>query len=646
MLAIYKFSFQENETPQIRSEHIEHVGKNLSAHFNTREWVHWTSGPTLYVFLVHQSGEEISAAKVCKAFEDELPCQPLASEFYSGEAAVEHFLEVASGIAHGLYGRAHLEALQESYQNATGRGTIGPIMHHLFQRGILLHEQVRQDTDFFRLAVNSEAALYELSAKVLALSEGSRVLSIGDIEPALPFFHFLRGRGIRHLQAVSDTEAPEQLPDFITFKMSKYVQPISADESVLLLFPSTALQISDAQLIELAKTRKKPLLVFDLTNTARNLRSLRRQAMLYFNTEDDLKAVISSNLNGRKQTTREISRWISLEREQFFQWLASDERFEFAGIVGSTPAMQQVFELISRIARTDITVLIDGESGTGKERVARAIHSLSGRSERPFQVLNCGAIPENLLESELFGHEKGAFTGAVVQKRGLFEEADGGTLLLDEIGELPAHLQVKLLRFLQEGEIKHVGSNETRKVDVRIVAATNQDLAAMVAKQTFRSDLYYRLNVLQLTVPPLRKRKEDVLLLAEHFRRRFSQKLHKSVNSISDEALRVLQHYSWPGNVRELENAIERAVALALGEQILAVNLPQIVQSPPVAGAAMSDIPFRGKQLTLKELEREYILATLEQFDWNYDEVCKKLAIGRTTLWRKLREYNVIPPSS
>ncbi|MCA9731667.1 sigma-54-dependent Fis family transcriptional regulator, partial [candidate division KSB1 bacterium] len=240
--------------------------------------------------------------------------------------------------------------------------------------------------------------------------------------------------------------------------------------------------------------------------------------------------------------------------------------------------------------------------------------------------------------SELFGHEKGAFTGAEHAKTGLIETAEGGTILLDEIAELQPHLQVKLLRFLQEGEIKRVGGTETRHPNVRVLAATNKNLFDLVEAGRFRSDLYYRLNVLQLTLPPLRERGKDVMLIANHFLQRINKAFQKEVQEFSPEALQALANYPWPGNVRELENAVERACALAVGSKISIFDLPSALQNPKLDRS----VPTATKvSLTLKDMERQHILSVLDQYDWNYEEASKALAIGRTTLWRKLREYGV-----
>ena len=300
--------------------------------------------------------------------------------------------------------------------------------------------------------------------------------------------------------------------------------------------------------------------------------------------------------------------------------------------------MRRVLELAGRVAPSDATVLITGESGTGKERVARFLHERSGRSKGPFLAINCGALPESLLESELFGHVKGAFTGATAEKRGLFEAASGGTLFLDEIGETTLALQVKLLRVLQERSVRRVGATRDLRVDARIVAATNRNLEAMVEEKTFRKDLFYRLRVVPLEIPPLRERREDVLPLALAFIARSCSEHCCGPCALGTAVLDCLLGHDWPGNVRELQNAIERAVLLAEGKPRIEVgDLPPEVrgQRPPAPREA-------GGVLTLAEAERRHILATLEHFGGNRRETAQALGIGETTLWRKLGEYGLV----
>ena len=304
-------------------------------------------------------------------------------------------------------------------------------------------------------------------------------------------------------------------------------------------------------------------------------------------------------------------------------------------IIGSSSQMAELLELIGYVAPTEATVLITGESGTGKELVAETLHRNSERSEQPFIKVNCAALAENLLESELFGHEKGAFTGADRQRDGTFVQADGGTLFLDEIGETSAAMQVKLLRVLQEGELQRVGGDKTITVDVRIIAATNRDLEREVEAGRFREDLYYRLNVVTLEVPPLRERPGDTKLLAEHFIARFAEKNRRTVESVSKECLDHLSAYPWPGNVRELENAIERGVILMRGNHLTEKSLPLAVQKH------FQDSPesHSAKPATLQEAEKELIRQTLKETGGNKSEAARRLGITRKTLQNKLQKY-------
>ncbi len=318
-----------------------------------------------------------------------------------------------------------------------------------------------------------------------------------------------------------------------------------------------------------------------------------------------------------------------------------EKQFSFSNIIGKSDKVQKMFSTIKKVADVKSTVLLLGESGTGKELVARAIHFNSGRKGAPFVAVNCGAIPESLMESELFGHVKGAFTDAIRARKGLFEEADGGTLLLDEIGELPLQLQVKLLRALQEGEIMRVGDASVIKVDVRIVAATTKDLSEEVKKGAFRDDLFYRLNVFSLRLPPLRERMEDIPLLAGHFVEKYREKLQVKVDGISHDALQFLLKYSWPGNVRELENAIERAMVMAEEKKIIADDLPQEVKS--INEAALPD--FTGDNLSIKQngkiLEERLIKKALEQTGGNRTRASKLLELSHRALIYKIKEYGL-----
>jgi nitrogen regulation protein NR(I) len=311
-------------------------------------------------------------------------------------------------------------------------------------------------------------------------------------------------------------------------------------------------------------------------------------------------------------------------------------RYQFGNLTGKSPAMQEVFRLIEQVAPSKSTVMISGKSGTGKELVAKAIHYNSPRRDKRFVPVNCAAIPAELLESELFGHEKGAFTGAIQTKIGKFELANGGTLFLDEVGTMRLDLQAKILRALQEREFTRVGGTRTIQVDVRVIAATNQDLRQMVSEGLFREDLYYRLNVVPITVPPLRDRPEDVPLLANHFLKRFAEETGSGVTAISPAAMQILMGYAWPGNVRELENAIERAVTLARHPTILPEDLPQHFTATvsPVERAMALDC-------SLEDLERQYIQEVLKRTRGHQTRTAAILGIDRRTLYRKIRRYGL-----
>ena len=341
---------------------------------------------------------------------------------------------------------------------------------------------------------------------------------------------------------------------------------------------------------------------------------------------DEIKIVIKRALERRR---------LLQENLRFRSELKDKYRFEH--IVGSSSQMLEVYKAVARVAPSRSTVLIRGESGTGKELIAKAIHYNSPRSDRPFVAIDCGALAETLLESELFGHVKGAFTGAIAAKNGLFEQAHGGTCFLDEIGDVSLNTQGKLLRVLEEHEIRAVGGTESRKVDVRVIAATNKDLEAFVQAGKFREDLYYRLNVVSLVLPPLRERQEDIPLLATYFLRKYAEENNKTISHISQQAMVFLEAYNWPGNVRELENVIERAVALTPNPVLLPEDLP------PKLKEQFEDVKgeLAGKLLNLREFERRHIERVLRETRGNKKLAAELLGINRRTLYRMAKRYGI-----
>ncbi|HID56742.1 TPA: PAS domain-containing protein [Candidatus Poribacteria bacterium] len=337
---------------------------------------------------------------------------------------------------------------------------------------------------------------------------------------------------------------------------------------------------------------------------------------------------------GAVETFRDISqlKWLEMELQ---------ERYQFDQLIGKSPQMQEIFEQIGMLAENDVTVLIQGETGTGKGVIARAIHLNSHRADGPFVTVNCAALPEPLLESELFGHVKGAFTGAVADKPGRFELANGGTIFLDEIAEIPTHVQAKLLRAIEDKEFERIGGTETVKVDVRIIAATNRDLREEVKAGRFREDLFYRLNVISIKVPPLRERREDIPLLVRFFIDRFNGEFGKQIEGISQQAMDLILRYNWPGNVRELENAIEHAFVHCRGSLIMPEHLPPEIRRSDLFPGIAPFFNLRPGEKPLEAAQKAVIIKVLEETGWRIGEAADILGISRPTLWRKMKRYGI-----
>lgn len=370
------------------------------------------------------------------------------------------------------------------------------------------------------------------------------------------------------------------------------------------------------------------ILLFDVRDIEAALEGIRQGAFFYLpksSPPSDVALAVSKALHLRAMTH-------------------TAERYEqsvFEEVVGSSPAMQRVVRLIQKVAPTDGTVLLLGESGTGKEVLANTIHRLSERRDKAFVAINCAALPEALLESEMFGHVKGAFTGATHDKVGLFEEADGGTIFLDEIGDMAPVTQAKLLRVLQNGDIRRVGASTSSRVNVRVLAATNRDLVQAVADNTFREDLYFRLNVVQIRIPPLRERMEALPSLMSHFLRRANQQYNRDVRDFDDQSRALLMDYEYPGNVRELETIVAHAVIMSEGAIIRAADLPEQVQFGLKPRLRLTHERSAVPILSLAELEAEHIRNTLVTLEGNQTQAAKVLGISRSTLWRKMKEYDI-----
>lgn len=386
----------------------------------------------------------------------------------------------------------------------------------------------------------------------------------------------------------------------------------------------------DVDLISYARRRHprtQLVLLFDMACLEQAIEGIRRGAFFYLPKgcpPSDVALVVRKAL--RNITTENTMEYF--------------ERSLFEGLMGATPAMKRVVELITKVAPTDSTVLLTGESGTGKELLANTLHRLSPRRDMPFIAINCAALPEQLLESEMFGHVKGAFTGADSDKRGLFEEADSGTIFLDEIADMALITQAKLLRVLQNGEIRRVGASTVQRVNVRVIAATNRALEDAVQAGDFREDLYFRLNVIQIRIPPLRERLDALPKLIEHFMARANQRYGKGVRGIEPQAEILLRNYSYPGNVRELESIIAHAVILCDGDFIRPQDLPEQVREGVPRRLALPDHAAQTTP-TLREMEAQLIRAALERHHGNQTEAAKKLGMSRSTLWRKMKAYRI-----
>jgi DNA-binding NtrC family response regulator len=446
------------------------------------------------------------------------------------------------------------------------------------------------------------------------------LLASNDLEYATGLTHFLESEAFQ-VDRCHDSKGVLRLAGLHDYAVAVLDLDL-ADEAGLDLITFIRRQRPDTQVV----------LVFDVARLEKAIEGLRRGAFFYLpKSAQPSDVVLAVNKAVRDAEVRAA--------------LHNHEQQAFEELVGNTPAMRRVVELIQKVAPTDSTVLLLGESGTGKEVVANTIHRLSSRRDRPFIAVNCAALPEQILESELFGHVKGAFTGAESDKSGLFEEADGGTLFLDEAGDMALVSQAKLLRVLQSGEIRRVGDTNVRHVDVRILAATNRDLIDDVREKRFREDLYFRLNVIQIVIPPLRERPDAIAALTREFLKRYNRKYGKAISHIDDPAWALLQAYSYPGNVRELESTLAHAVIMADENIIRLQDLPDAVRLGQGGRLGLPHLRDSRALPSLQEMEKQLIERALATLNGNQTEVAKTLGISRSTLWRKLKEYNIAKPA-
>lgn len=566
------------------------------------------------------------------------------SERRNETEAIQYFLKRMIGLRESEIVLKDLQKFRESYTYAREQKWVGPQLNRLFQRGVWLAEKARIDLNLNKNAVTHESVFLDLAKKIFGDLKKHTALVVSNNANCEKYIRKLKERGAGEIHFLSSLKAADGIASRYSaqrIKQDELLDSVSkADIFLVFDMPLNGFFHEASFLKILQKRRNAPLLWLELLEPGAHKKSaidFSKFHNVYNYSSEDLESIVLENLKEHKKTTAIVNSLIAQEIESFYDWVYSNEQYRFGDIIGKSELMQKIFEMVARIAQTDISILIDGESGTGKELIAKSIHQHSLRVNQPFIVVNCGAIPESLLESELFGHVKGAFTGAVQNKKGLFEAANKGTIFLDEIGEMSLAMQVKLLRFLQEGEVKPVGSNETLNLDVRVITATNRKLDEMVDEDSFRQDLFYRLNVIQITIPPLRNRRDDILPLVEFFQKKYSDLTNKAVHGLDEKAKELMMKYAWPGNIRELENAVERAIALTPGTIISPEDLPpSLTNLKP-----MNNLPGQALNMTLKDLEKQHITLLLNEHDWNYDLVTKILGIGRTTLWRKMKEYEI-----
>ncbi|MDR3666569.1 MAG: sigma-54 dependent transcriptional regulator [Ignavibacteriaceae bacterium] len=410
-----------------------------------------------------------------------------------------------------------------------------------------------------------------------------------------------------------------------------------AEEDIDIVF--TDLQMPDIDGIQMLELVQKfnpsiPVIIFSAYGTVdRAVNAMKAGAFDFIEKPFDaerVSVVIQKALNH-----------LSLYKERNNLLWQLEEKFHFDNIIGISPEIRKIFAMVENVSKSEANILLTGESGTGKELVARSIHVHSGRKMHPFVPVNCGAFPENLFEAEIFGYEKGAFTGANKRKIGLLEYADGGTFFMDEVCELPMPLQTKLLRAIQDKQIRRIGGNELIQVSVRIISATNESIEKAMSQKKLREDLYYRLNVINIHLPPLRERKEDIRILAESFLKKYSLSMHKGISGFSEEVIRLFEAYNWPGNVRELENIVERAVTLSKGTIITEAELPNQLFTPASTGS-LNEIKFNeAKQIAINDVEKNYLLHLLEKHKGNITRMAEDAGMTRRNMHRLLNNHNI-----
>ena len=573
------------------------------------------------LYLITISAESDENLEKVKAFDfHELDCR-----FMGHEESIRQIFRLSCGLDLKSLGTGKwFRKFESDILSGGDESKIGPILSRLFRDVKSTIKRVISTTTLKLGVVDRISASADLAEKIFGELHDKKALVHGTADFINEVVETLTDRGIYSINTA----------DTFNWLSGAF------KETDILVIGETGVTNDDINrddLIEFLKSKSTPFLIIDFGESPKLFSDLSKFGDLFYTQASSLDTVISRNLSVRKDAIRDVEKIIESAVDRFKLWAESDKWDISKSIVARSHSMQEVFGLIDRVASSDATLLISGETGTGKELVAKAVHRSGPRADKPFIAVNCGAIPENLLESTLFGYVKGAFTGAESDRSGMFQGADGGVLFLDEIAELPLLLQVKLLRALQDREIQPVGSYETTLVDVRVIAATNKHLFERVESGLFRQDLYYRLNVVEITVPPLRERPEDILALAEHFLKEQSQQNSGKLLTLHENTTKLLKNYGWPGNVRELQNVIERVAILSTSAVILPSELPDSILDP----TKYDMIEEKDNHPTLEKVEQEYIREVLLKHNFNYSKVADILGIGRTTLWRKMKKYGI-----
>ncbi len=558
--------------------------------------------------------------------------------------ALRYFLELVIGIHSGVPADPkQLLHIKEEYNLALDEGSIGTFLSNMYREGEKLGNMLQTDPVIMKNCISYHDVLLDIASKISGDLSAFQFVFLGsEMETMNQVISSIR-RG----EDIKIYYHHEDFAEAYRMGLSLGCIPIDTVQLLNILKRSTVFidfSVSESSIMdEMSKVirdcRNRLYIYFNLSNK-KIKKNMPKLSNLFIQTRGQVRGLIELHTQNRIEFLQTLDNKIEHAVNRFYDWLYSEDRFVFENMVSADRRMQKVFELTRRIAPSDVSVLISGETGTGKELIARALHNGSHRAEREFVAVNCSAIPDTLLESELFGYEKGAFTGAYTSKKGLIELASRGTLFLDEIGDLPPIIQVKLLRVLQEREILRLGDTRPIKVDIRLVTATNHDLEEMTIQGEFRSDLYYRINTVQINLPPIRDRREDVPILTKFFISRLNRKSNKYISRISESVQEKFAGYDWPGNIRELENIIERAFAVSIGEEITVSDLPKRMQEFTGTHYVFpnnKDVPVE----SLKELEAARIRDLLVNKNITLSESARILGIGRTTLWRKMREYGI-----